>query len=151
MDEEKRIKRYADVLLILIKDGEILLSQRKNTGYQDGNYGLVSGHLEDRETFKQGMIREAKEEAGITLQPEDLEVVHMMHRFNGIDREYFSTFIKSEKWSGDITNTEPDKCGELKWYKLDALPINIIPEIKYAIENIGKKIFFSEFGFEKSE
>jgi 8-oxo-dGTP diphosphatase len=146
--EEKRFRPYADVLLVLIKDGQVLLSKRCNTGYFDGSYSMVAGHLEENETFKEGIIREAKEEAGIILQPENLEVVHITHRFNGIDRIYFSTYLKAEKWSGEITNAEIEKCEELKWFKLNELPENIVPAIKFALENIKNNIPFGEFGFD---
>ena len=62
------------VHLILTNDrGECLFLRRFNTGYKDGEYGLVSGHVEEGENLKSAMIREAREEVGITLSPDDLE------------------------------------------------------------------------------
>lgn len=45
--------------------------------------------------------------------------------------DYF--FLTSE-WSGKIQKTELDKCDKLKWVDINNLPSNIIPYIKYAIE-----------------
>ncbi len=149
MEDEKRFRPYSDAVIVLIKDNQILLSRRYNTGYQDGNYCLVGGHLEENETVKGCIIREAKEEIGITLLPEDLKVIHISHRFNMIDRTYFSSYVLAGKWSGEIANMEPNKCDDLKWFKLNELPENISPHIKFALENINKNIFFSEYGFEK--
>jgi 8-oxo-dGTP diphosphatase len=151
MAEEKRVQYYADVLLVLIKDEQVLLSKRVNTGYFDGYYSLVAGHLEYGETFKEGIIREAKEEAGITLIPEDLKIVHITHRFNGIDRVYFSTYMKAEKWQGEIINAEPDKCDDLKWFSLDNIPENIVPAIKFALDSIKEGKIIGEFGFSNSD
>ncbi|MFA6304542.1 MAG: NUDIX domain-containing protein [Patescibacteria group bacterium] len=146
MSEKERFRPFAAAYLILIKDGQVLLSKRHNTGYLDGNYGLMSGHFDGGETAKQCIIREAKEEADTTLSPEDLEVIHVMHRLES-DREYFDIYLKSEKWIGDITIMEPDKCSELKWNNIDDLPDNMVPEVKLALENINKGIHYGEFGW----
>ncbi len=147
MPNDERFKPYAAVYLVLVKDGQVLLSKRCNTGYQDGNYSLVAGHLDGGETTKQGIIREAKEEANVTINPSDLEVIHVMHRFRP-DREYIDFYLKAEKWLGDIKNLEPNKCSELKWYNLNNLPENMAPEVRLALENLNKNIFFSELGWE---
>ena len=39
------------------RGNEVLLSLRKNTGYMDGNYSLVAGHVEAHETIEEGIIR----------------------------------------------------------------------------------------------
>lgn len=134
--------------LILIRDNKILLSRRFNTGYEDGNYSVVAGHLDGNETFTAAMVREAKEEAGIDITVEDLEVVHVMHRKSPpVTNERVEFFLKAEKWQGELKIMEPDKCDDLKWFLIDNLPVNIVPYIKSAIENIQKGIFYSEFGW----
>lgn len=146
MGKNEPFKIYIAAYLALEKDGQILLLRRANTGYQDGNYSLVAGHLDGNETAKNCIIREAKEEAGITLHPEDLNVAHVMHRF-APDREYIDVYLTSKKWNEDITNMEPHKCDDLSWFSIDDLPSNIIPEVKLALENIKKKNFYGEFGW----
>ena len=146
MRNEERFKIYIAAYLILIQNREVLLLKRKNTGYQDGNYSLVAGHLDGGETAKQCIIREAEEEAGIILNHDDLEVVHVMHRTNP-EREYVDIFLRSTVWTGEITNREPEKCGELNWFSLSNMPVNVIPEVKSAIEYSSKNIFYSEAGW----
>ena len=75
----------ADLLMVKNEDGKkkILLSKRKNTGYKDGEYELPGGHLEENEDLYEVMIREAKEELGISLNRQDLKIVHIMHHYTG--------------------------------------------------------------------
>jgi 8-oxo-dGTP pyrophosphatase MutT (NUDIX family) len=137
--------------LVLIKDEKILMSRRFNTGYEDGNYSLPAGHLDGGETFRQAMVREAKEETGIILNPDALKTVHVMHRlvkFENVGiRERIDAFIRADAWDGKIKNMEPNKCDDLRWFPLNELPQNNIPFVKYALECIQKNIFYSEYGF----
>ncbi len=147
MSEKERFKIYIAAYLVLIKDGQVLLSKRVNTGYQDGNYSLIAGHLDGGETANQCIIREAEEEAGIILKLNNLKVSHVMHRYRP-DREYIDIYVAAESWEGEIENNEPEKCDELKWFSIEDLPDNIIPEVKLALENIEKRVFYSEVGWE---
>jgi len=64
----------------LIKDNKILLYLRQNTGFADGFYSLVAGHVDGNEKVRSSMITEAKEEVGIVILPEDLEITCVMHK-----------------------------------------------------------------------
>ncbi|MCI8352359.1 MAG: NUDIX domain-containing protein [Clostridia bacterium] len=142
---KERYKFICAVYLLLIKENKILLLKRANTGYEDGNYSLVAGHMDGNETIKQAMIREAKEEAGITIAEEDIEIVTFLHRKTAPERLDF--FLKCDKWNGEIINKEPYKCSELNWYDINNLPSNIIPCVKKAIENYQNNIMFDNFGW----
>ena len=63
----ERFKLVVAVHLILIEDGKILLLRRYHTGYEDGNYSVVAGHIDGDESVIKAMQREALEEAGITI------------------------------------------------------------------------------------
>ncbi|MFH1669466.1 MAG: NUDIX domain-containing protein [Candidatus Woesearchaeota archaeon] len=65
---KKRHQNVPASYLTLFKDDKVLLLRRFNTGYEDGNYSMVAGHVDPGETFTQCIIREAKEEAGIELE-----------------------------------------------------------------------------------
>jgi 8-oxo-dGTP diphosphatase len=141
-----RHKITAAVHLILEEKGEILLLRRFNTGYEDGNYSVVAGHIDSNERAHHAMIREAKEEAGITIKKEHLETIHVMHR-KGKDRERIDFFVKAKSWHGKPINMEKHKCDDLSWFGLDELPENIVPYIMFALENIKNRNYYSEFGW----
>ena len=48
------------VHLFLVQDGRILLLRRYNTGYEDGNYSVVAGHIDGGEKLKSAMVREGQ-------------------------------------------------------------------------------------------
>ena len=59
---------------------KILLLRRKNTGFFDGSYSVIAGHIDETETATHAIEREAMEEAGITVDNDSLRLVHTMHR-----------------------------------------------------------------------
>ena len=137
---------YLTVGLLLIKDRKVLLMRRCNTGYMDGCYALTSGHVEVGEDLKQAMIREAKEEIGIDIEPGQLDYVTMIR--NGKDNaDYINFFLIANGYSGTPSIMEPDKCDDLGWFDVDNLPDNMIPADRKAISNYFNEVYFDEFGF----
>ena len=131
--------------LILQKDNKVLFHLRKNTGYCDGMWGLVAGHVEDGESSSKAMIREAKEEIGIKLHPSQINVVHIMHRQT--NRLNVDVFFNCTSWEGVIQNCEPEKCEKLEFFSLDALPTNIMDYHIRALRAFQKGEFYSEQGW----
>lgn len=82
------------------------------------------------------------------INPNDLEVVHVMHRkTDNIDNERVDFYFVAKKWEGEPRNMEEDKCDDLKWFPITKLPRNTISCVRQAIENYQKNIFYSEFGW----
>lgn len=127
--------------------------RRYNTGYADGQYSLVAGHLDGEETFREAMVREAKEEAGITFTPDQLKVVHVMNRYQPSNskhlRERIDIFLQAETWEGEPKNMEPHKCDDLDWFPIDNTPEKTMPFINHFLANFKQNNFYSEFDFEK--
>jgi 8-oxo-dGTP diphosphatase len=140
---ETRFKLVLSVYIILIKEDKTLLLRRANTGYEDGNYGLVAGHADGGEPATVACCREAKEESGLDIKPEDLKLAHVMHRRQNDER--VDIFFTTDKWEGQPTNMEPEKCDDLSWFPLDNLPENAIPYIRQALENFQNGVPYSEF------
>ncbi|MDR0406703.1 MAG: NUDIX domain-containing protein [Holosporales bacterium] len=121
---------------------KILLLKRLNTGYMDGFYSLVAGHIEAQEKPSKAIIREAYEEAGIKLHPDDVQLQHIMCRYNVGVVDYF---FKATHWEGMISNKEPEKCSELAFYALEALPENTVSYVREALSFMRQGVQFSEF------
>lgn len=140
-----RFKLIPEAHLVLIKDGQVLLLKRHNTGYEDGNYSVVAGHVDGAETARQAICREASEEAGLGIHPEDLRMVHVIHRMGTEER--ISFFFSAVAWQGEPRNREPHKCNELGWYSVKAMPTNMVPYVRHAIDHVLSNSHYSEFGW----
>lgn len=150
MSDAERYKSLVAVFVFLVKDNKVLLLQRKNTGYRDGDYDVPAGHLEEGETIMQAALREAKEEACVEIEPTKLQFSHVMHRHTvkGSDgRVYIDFFFTADSWSGELKIGEPEKCSDMKWCKIDALPDNFIEYQKDALEMSLKGVKYSEWGW----
>src|SRR6266446_7518727 len=71
-----RRRVVVDVILLLMRNGHILLRERANTGYGDGAYEPPTGQLADRETIVETAIRVAAAEAGIAIRAENVSLAH---------------------------------------------------------------------------
>ena len=134
--DTRRHKLTGDVHLLLFnRDGQVLFGRRRNTGFEDGAYHLPSGHLEAGESVVQALIREAKEEVGVTIPEECVEFAHIMHNSSGGGRAAF--FFTVHQWGGMPENREPDKCSELRWFSLGDLPDHLIDYCRAALAHIA--------------
>lgn len=131
--------------LMLIQNNRILMLQRAR-GSQAGNWSLVAGKVDEGETAIQAMVREAREETGLILNPDDLQVACVLQRPNsfqgGRNVDAIDFYIRAEKFAGEIKNREPAKCFSIEFFDLNALPENTIPFIRHAIDMVSKKQFY---------
>ena len=134
------------VYLLLVRGDRVLMLRRCNTGFADGSYSMIAGHVEAGEDLKTAMIREAREEVGIDLSPTDLDVVGVIHSMS--DMEYVNFFLKASVWSGEVTNMEPDKCDDLRWVDMADLPENTVPYARQGVENYRSGVWFGSMGWQ---
>ncbi len=153
---KERYRTLSAVMLMLIREKngveEILLQKRKNTGYMDGYWDYsASGHVENMESMKMAMKREAKEELLIDIDIKDLEFVSLVHKINGKDTIYYNGYFKTTKWKNEPKIGEPEKNEEIKWFDIHHLPENLVDDRKEAIYNYIHKIPYSEFGWDEEK
>jgi 8-oxo-dGTP pyrophosphatase MutT (NUDIX family) len=141
-----RFKLVPESHLLLIRDDRILLLRRRNTDYEDGKYSVIAGHMEDGETAREAICREAREEAGIELAPDDLEFAHVVHRADRGQRVGF--FFRARRWRGEPRNMEPHKADDFRWFPPDTLPEGMVPYVRRAIAAWRAGQCYSESGWD---
>ena len=140
-----RQRAFVATHLILKREGRVLLQLRQNTGYCDGEWGLISGHVEVGEPARLAMAREAFEEAGIVIAPQDLSFAHLAHtRTNRTDT---ALFFFCERWKGEPSIRESDKCAALDYFPLDALPEKTVDTVRRTLLAVARGEPYSELGW----
>ena len=140
------------VFLLLLREvgerREILLQLRHNTNFADNMWDCAaSGHVDAFETMTEAMVREAREELGIEIDPAGLRLATTMHRFlpEG-PKTYVNFYFVASDFSGTPVIGEPDKCAELRWFDLERLPEKFLH--RQPLANYFDGIFYGESGFD---
>ena len=149
MSRERVPSMFVAVYLFLLWGEKVLLLRRYNTGYEDGKYSAVAGHVERDERVTAALVREAAEEVGVQLREEEAHFLHVMQRKGADGRVYVDFFFMAEHWEGEIHNGEPSKCDDLRWFPLTALPENMISSVREVLTTYWLAAArFSEHGWE---
>jgi 8-oxo-dGTP diphosphatase len=139
------VKFPVTIHLFFFRGDQVLMLRRFQTGYMDGYYSIPAGHLDGEEPVRMAGVREAREEIGVRIDPQDMIFAGVFHRHSDDERVDF--FFHVQKWEGEPFNAEPGKCDDLRWIAFDRLPENTIPYVRQAIKNFKSGIVFQEFGW----
>lgn len=133
--------------LALVRDGddgpEVVLQLRRGTGFMDGRWAHgAAGHVELGESAPAAAVREAAEELGVQVDAADLVHVATGHRtvvMHEPVEERVDLFLATRAWVGEPAAQEPDKVAELRWWPLAALPDDVVPHERGALEELARR------------
>lgn len=128
--------------------GRILLGLRHpDSAYAGNTWHFLAGHCEREEAIN-CLIREALEEAGLTIDPGDVELVHLVHLVDSPSaRPRIGLVFRVRTWSGTPAVLEPDRCVEWRFWNPKDLPSDIVPYTRQAIEGVLAGRLYSEMGW----
>lgn len=126
--------------IILNEKGEVLLMKRgKKCKNEIGAWALIGGALDFGETLRDGIVREVKEETGLTVEVTKQFPAHD-HILPDENQHWVGNVFVTRLISGTPKITEPEKCEEIGWFSLTNLPTPIakmsIQPIQYFIDNM---------------
>ena len=109
-------------VLCLLQDGnKILLQNRVKEDWK--GYTFPGGHVEAGESFVDAVIREMKEETGLTIRNPHLVGIKQFPIENGRD---IVMLFKSTDFSGELASSEE---GEMEWIDIDKLDeVNVVED-----------------------
>lgn len=102
-------------VLCLIEDGDAILLQNRVKEDWHG-YTLPGGHVEPGESFVAAVIREMKEETGLTILDPRLVGIKQFPIKGG---RYIVLLFKATKWTGELTSSDE---GRMEWVRCSDLP-----------------------------
>ena len=138
------------VAVILEEQDKVLMLHRHATGYRDGNWCLPSGRVEADEFPLQAVIREAKEEVGVTIiSPKFMNIVAVQSSEDyakGIPWNQIGIFFYANQWEGELVNAEPHKHDKMELFDPRQLPHNVLPAAQKGIALYLNKESYAEIG-----
>ena len=128
---ESRTRLVAAAYVALRRGDEVLLQLRQGTGYRDGHWALLAGHLERDESVLDAAVREAAEEAGVGRRPGRPRAADHAAPFRArraADRAAGRLLLPdARRGPASPTVREPHRTAEMGWFALDALPEPVVP------------------------
>lgn len=110
--------------VLLDPAGRVLLGRRANVSYGAGMWGLPGGHVERGEGLAGAAAREAGEEVGVRVDPDDLH-------FLGVSRYDLRGVIGADfLFAAGVWEGVPRpllQTSEVGWFAPDDLPENCLP------------------------
>ncbi|MFG3589454.1 NUDIX domain-containing protein [Streptomyces sp. NPDC047990] len=130
------------------EQGRILLGLRHpDSAFAPDEWHFLAGHCE-REAAVRCLVREAQEEAGLIIEPDDVELVHVVHHIDSpTGRARIALVFQAHAWSGTPQLLEPDRCVAWQWFSPQDLPAKVVPYTRQAIEGIGAGRSYSQTGW----
>ncbi|MFE6977131.1 NUDIX domain-containing protein [Streptomyces sp. NPDC057682] len=144
------VPNVVGVHLYLEHDGQVLLGLRHpNSAYPGGSWHVPAAHCE-AEAATACLVRGAYEEAGLVIDPADVDLVHTVHmREQPTDPPQIQLYFRARRWEGTPQLREPDKCVRWEWRNAKDLPEPIVPCTRAAIDGIRAGRSYTELGWER--
>ncbi|MEU4359970.1 NUDIX hydrolase [Streptomyces virginiae] len=129
-------------------EGRVLLGLRHpKSKYAGDTWHYLAGRCE-QESALSCLVREAWEEAGLVLDPADVELAHVVHVVDTPGSlPLMQLIFRARRWEGTPEVCESDKCLDWQWWPRDELPDRIVSYTRTAITAIAEGHLYSQLGW----
>lgn len=116
---------------------QLLLGLRKSK-HGCGTWCPPGGHMEYGESNEEAAIREAEEETGLKISPQDISLKGITNDFYPESgKHYITLHLYCNRYSGTPKVQEPDKCACWKWFDINDLPEPLLLSNKNFLKQSG--------------
>ncbi|WP_181350312.1 NUDIX hydrolase [Thalassobacillus sp. CUG 92003] len=114
----------------------------KNVGRN--TWSLPGGAVENGETLDEAVIRETYEEAGVTIQPEDILSINEAFMSFSQHHALFITF-RGRVVSGEVSIQYPEEISEVKWAPRQEAE-ELLPHYPYGLQKMSNAsaVYYNE-------
>lgn len=132
------------VMCLVYKDNMILMQKRNKRDWL--GYALPGGHVEKEESIVKAVIREIKEETGLTIfEPKLCGLKQFQTEEN---ERYLVLLFKTDKFEGQLASSDE---GEMVWIDKDKLDDYMLVKDFKDLLQVFEQDYYTEFVYEKSD
>ena len=123
--------------------GNVLVQDKKNNPYWQG-WNFPGGHVEPGESFVESVIREVREETGLTIENPILCGTKQFQTKE--NARYVVLFYKANRFSGELKSSDE---GEVFWIPRNTLEQYVLADDFMDMIKVFEEINLSEFYYYK--
>lgn len=111
-----------------VTNSVVLLQRGPQAKFALGMWDLPAGKSAPGEPIIETAVRELREETGLTVDPADLRVVHIIHSSFGVESPngFLTVVFVANTWLGELANLEPDKHAQVDWVETHSIPEDFV-------------------------
>ncbi len=116
-------------------DRVLLVRRGPRAAFAPGRWDLPVGKCEPGEPVTAAAVRELREETGLAVEPEALELAHVVHGAHGVQAPggYLTVVFAARAWRGEAVNAEPHKHAEVRWVPVSEVPRDAVAPTHEAV------------------
>ena len=127
------------VVCLIQDENKILLQNRVKEDWK--GYTFPGGHVEAGESFVDAVIREMKEETGLTVTNPKLVGIK---QFPITDGRYIVLLFKATEFTGNVISSDE---GDMEWIDIDELPnVNVVEDF-HDLMKVMEDPYINEFQY----
>ena len=128
------------IVTIFIQNSQNQLLIQKRSKLKSGKYGITSGHTLQNETAKKGALREIKEEIGVNIKENELNLIYKTK----INKITYNLYYIQKEIELSILTLQKEEVEDIYWYTIEEIN-NLIQKNKFYDKQIEAFKIFEKY------